>query len=1073
MKKLTILFLFFLFTMQVAFAQRAVTGKVVTVDGVPLPGVTVMVQGTTTGTTTDVNGGFSVQVPDNQAVLRVSFVGFVPQEVAVGTQSAVNVTLSETAEQLSEVVITALGIKKEAKSLGYAVSTVGADVLTENRSTNAMQALEGRVSGLNISSMSAGAGGSTQIRLRGQSAFSGANNAPLIVVNGLPMDQDARASGTSRGANRDTGDALNNINPDDIETMTVLKGATAAALYGSRAANGAILITTKSGAGAGQIGIEFSSNFTTQSVLDYFDFQTMYGHGAMGQKPTTADASTANAAMVWGGLLDGSMIEIYDGSKVPYSFVPNRIKDYFRTGQVLTNTVAVSGGTDKGSFRASFSNTDTKGIEPTNSYKRNTANTSIVHEIVPKLNFTFNMNYTNEQYINPPQGGMQGPGVMNFLTRITPVIPLDVFKNSAYAEDGTEAKTSAFNSSVFNPYYAQQAGQLYFNERDRFLGTASLRYDIADWLYVMGRYNYDYSYFFNEQKTPGGIGAGQGPLHQDGTYRGEYRLRNDKGTEVNADFLLGFSKQLNDFSIDASFGGNTYRVKSNGLELEATNFIARDFFSIPNGTIRTPTVRHRETRVNSLYGVAGFGYKSTYYINVTGRNDWFSVLDPANNDEFYPSVSGSIVFSELLKTNWLNYGKLRGSWTEVGNAAGVNAYEGNLTYTIANNPFNGQTTGSISGNQSPNPNLTPFTVKEKEIGLEMRMFNNRLYVDVAAFDKVSSGQIMSVNLSLASGYENIKQNIGSLKNSGIEWVIEYQPVITQDFSWATSWNHGYLTNEVLSVGNDLEGNPIKELTVNSPGGDTFVAQMRYVVGKSLNQIYAKDYARNDKGEIIVNANGRLVNNTSNPYVSFGGAMPKHTGGWNNTFNYKNLTLSVFLDYKFGGKVYSSTNLNLTRQGFSKMSLEGRNIIGVDGSGKNIYEEGMTFPAVYAPGTKDANGVDISGQPNTSVVKDLQSFYADYRNYNIGEPFIYKTDFVKLRSISLSYNLTNQVSKVEFLKFVKGLTLTASCRNVAILYKDIPNLDPEAMQSGNDQFAGYEGLSLPTTRNFTFGLNVKF
>ena len=1077
MRKLTVLLVFFLFTgMQAVFAQRAVTGRVVTADNVSLPGVTVQVQGTTTGTVTDPNGGFSLQVPNNQAVLLFSFIGFNPQNITVGTQTTINVTMTESAEQLSEVVVTALGIRREAKSLGYAVSTVGSDVLAENRSVNAVQALEGRVSGLNISTMAAGAGSSTQIQLRGQVAFTGANNAPLIVLNGLPMDQDARASGTSRGQNRDTGDALNNINPDDIETMTVLKGATAAALYGSRAANGAILITTKSGAGSGQaIGIEYTSSFTTQSVLDFYEFQQLYGHGTGGMKPATAAQSRDNAHLIWGGLLDGTPIEIFDGSTVPYSFnSTNRIKEYFRTGTALTNTIAMSGRTSAGSFRASYSNTDTKGVEPTNEYKRNTVNATINHEVVPKVRFTLNVNYTNEQYINPPQGGMQGPGVMNFLTRLSHVIPLKNFKEGAYAPDGTEAKTSDFNTSVFNPYYAIQAGQLWKNDRDRLLGTISLRYDITDWLYIKGSYNYDYSYSYTEQKTPGGIGASQGPTYADGTYRGEYRLIDSKGTNVNADFMLGFDKTFDKFSVNTFFGGNTYRINSHGFTTYADHFIARDFFAISNGTVKTPTIQFSRRRVNSLFGSAEFGYNSTFYINVTGRNDWFSVLNPDSNSQFYPSVSGSIVFSELMKgqQSWLNYGKLRGSWTQVGNASGVSPFEGNLTYNVANNAFNGQTTGSIQGNSNPNPNLHPFLVTEKEIGLEMRMFKNRLYVDIDAFDKVSDGQILQVQLSNASGYSNSRQNVGSLKNSGIGWTIEYKPIVSKNFTWTTSWNNGYLKTEVLSVGYNPDGTKIQELIVNTPGGDTFSMQMRYVVGKSINQIYGKDYVRNKEGDILVNANGMLVNTSTENYVPFGSAMPKHTGGWNNSFSYKNLTASVFIDYRFGGWIYSSTNLNITRQGFSKESLEGRSKLS-DGT----YEKGIIFPGYYvSDGTHQKDGVTVNhkaGDKNETLVTNLQGYWADYRNYNLLEKFTYKSDYVKLRSISLSYNLTSQVSKVDFLKFVKGLTVSASCRNVAILYKDIPNLDPEASQSGNDTFAGYEGLSLPTTRNFVFGLNVKF
>jgi hypothetical protein len=407
---------------------------------------------------------------------------------------------------------------------------------------------------------------------------------------------------------------------------------------------------------------------------------------------------------------------------------------------------------------------------------------------------------------------------------------------------------------------------------------------------------------------------------------------------------------------------------------------------------------------------------------------------------------------------WLNYGKLRGSWAQVGSSNGVGVYEGNLTYSIGANQFNGQTTASISGSAAPNLNLQPFTVTEKEIGLDVRMFDNKLHVDVAAFDKLTTDQILSVQLSEASGYSTSKKNLGSLKNSGIEAVVEYTPFLTKNFSWTTAWNNTYLKTEVLSVGKNPDGSPIQDLLVinfNNTGNE-FLGELHYTVGMAMNQLYTRTYLRNDKGEILLKDNGFLL--ASAKWGPVGSSIPKHTGGWSNTFTYKNFTLGVFIDYKFGGTVLSSTLLNATRQGFSKLSLEGRRIF-PDGT----VEKGLVFPGVY----------QSSGQPNTTAVTNLQLFYADYRNLQIGDPFTFKSDFVKLRNISLTYNFTDMMRKVGFLSFVKGLSLTASCRNVAILYKDLPNLDPEAVQSSGDLRAGYENSSLPTTRNYLFSLNVKF
>jgi TonB-linked SusC/RagA family outer membrane protein len=1056
MRKLSTMLVFLLFAgLQVAFAQRTVTGRVTSAtDDSPLVGVTIRVKGTLTGSVTDANGGYSISVPDNQAILQFSFIGFSSPEITVGNQTTINVRLEEVIQQMSEVVVTALGIKREEKSLGYSVTAVKTEDMVKNRTTNMMTSLEGHVAGLNITPPAAGAGSSTQIRLRGQVAFNGANNAPLLVINGLPIDQDAR--GANGGNMRDLGDNLNNLNPEDIESMTVLKGATASAIYGSRAANGAIIITTKSGSLEQGIGVDYTSSLTTQTPLDFFDhMQYEYGLGVNGVKPANAAISAGNGQYSWGAKHDGTDFYLFDGSTAPYEAHPGNLFKYYRTGKVWTNTLAVSGGDSKGSFRASFANTDADGIDPYNTYKRNIANLGVNYAITKKLNFSMNVNYANEKYINPPEIGTQGPGAVNFFTRLSSSIPYETLLNSATdPATGTEALTSGFQGTILSPIYAYgDAGQSFQNNRDRLLATATLRYNITDWLYAQGRFNYDYSVNYTEAKTPGGIGTSNPINSSDGTYKGSYNVSEGWGTDVNADYLVGMSKKFGKFSVDASIGGNTFRVVDHNFNERVSNFVVRDFYSISNGTNQSLSYGFSQSRVNSLYGLAEFGYNSMIYLNFTGRTDWFSVLNPMNNSKFYPSISGSFVFSELLKDQkWLSYGKLRGSWAQVGSSNGVNVYEGNLTYSISSNQFNGQTLASIANGSAPNPNLQPFTVTEKEIGLEMRMLNNRLHVDIGAFDKVTTDQVLSVQLSSTSGYGSSKQNLGSLKNSGIELMIEYTPIETENFRWTTSFNNTFLKTEVLSIGFNPDGTKIEDfLLMHFNTGNEFLGELHYTVGMAMNQLYVKTYLRNDAGEIITAANGRLLSTAD--YLPIGSSIPKHTGGWTNTFTYKNLSLGVFIDYKLGGMVMSATNLNMTRQGFTEFSLGGR----------REGENGIVFPGINQ-GT---------GLPNTVAVTNLQSYYADYRNLQIGDPFIFKSDFIKLRNISVSYNLTNEVKKVDFLHFIKGLTLTASCRNVAVLLKDIINVDPEAIQSSGDQRAGYENASQPTTRDFMFTLNAKF
>lgn len=1061
------LFLSFFLLTAGAFAQT-VTGKVLDNENKTVAGATVSVKGTRKATSTNDKGAFTINAAAND-ILVVSFVGFATIEVPVNGRNDITVSMFKgDGTDLNEVVVTALGVRKSSKKLGYSTTSVNADELVKNRTTNVGEALEGRVAGLNITPPAAGAGASNQIRIRGQVGFAGADNSPLLVINGLPIDQGAR-NAEGAGQQRDRGDNLANINPDDIESMTVLKGAAAAALYGSRAARGAIIITTKSGQKNQGIGVDFTSSYTTSQALNFMDeiVQTEYGQGQGGAKFTTAAQIQGNGQFGWGARLDGVPTINYDGELRPYSAYPYQLFDFLQTGTNLTNTLGLSGGGPNGSFRTSISTTTAKGIVPSNEYKRRIFNVGINHNITKKLKLQLNVNYADEDYINPPQIGTQGDGAVNFFNRMPISTPISAYRD--HAKDpatGAEWKTSGFQGTVNNPYFALQNGQKYKEDRNRLLGTATLRYEFTKWLYAQGRFNYDRGDNFTESFSLNGTGANTiiATSTPTVTYRGSYNVFQTTTRDLNADFLIGTSNQFGKFSVDASFGGNTLRSEFKQTVQTATNFTVPNLYSYRNGTVKGAGdgFNYSQQRVNSLYGTAEFGYNGLVYITATGRNDWFSILNPEKNSKFYSSVSGSFVFSELLKkVTWLSYGKLRASWAQVGSVALVNPYDGLLTYGLGANLFNGQTTASVNGTAAPNPSLQPFTVTEKEIGLETRLFKNKLLLDIAVFDKVTTDQIIDVNLSTGSGYSTSKQNAASLKNSGLETLVEYKAIQNKNFSWTTSWNNAQLKTKVLNVGNP--SGTILLLYFNGTGNE-FIGEIRYTEGLAMNQLYTRTYRRNAKGEILVSGAGGTIgrplpSNTNPPGITggfnpVGSAIPKMTGGWNNTLTYKNLSLGIHIDYKFGGTVLSSTLLNMTRQGHSKLSLQGR-------------ETGYIFP-----GTNE-----VTGLPNTTVItvagNGLQNFWTDYRNNQIGDPFTFKSDFIKLRNISLAYNFSDVIRKVAVLKFVKGLSLSASCRNAAILYKDLPGLDPEAIQSSGDIRAGYENSSLPTTRNYNLTLNVKF
>ena len=1030
-------------------ALLGVTGRVTDESGAGFPGVNILVKGSTAaGTTTDADGRYSVEVPDANSVLIFSFVGYATQEVTVGSRTSIDIKLTLDVQSLSEVVVTALGIAKESKKLGYAATTAKMDEITTNRTNNLMTSLEGKIAGLDISPPAAGAGASNKIRLRGQSSFAGGETSPLLVVNGLPMSQGARgANGT--GDQTDDGDALSLINPDDIESMTVLKGSTAAALYGYRAANGAIIITTKNGSKSKGMGVEFSSSFNADQALDFTDWQYEYGQGQGGLRPTDAANARTNGQYGFGARYDDQPTPQFDGVLRPYTPQKDRIKRFFKTGTTSVNTVAISSGGEKGSFRASYTNSDGKGIVFNNTFSRKIFNLAVNQKMTDKLSVQVNANYTNERNNNPPAVGSQGAGVTNFLYRMAPNIPVEAYESGAYDADGNEALTTNFNTTLLNPYFNLRE-QFNLTRRDRLLATTVVRYEFAKWLYAQGRVNMDFNSDFNEFNTPTGSGAVSNvSLNGTGTaFTCSYNVNTGTDRQMNSDFLIGTNNKFGDFTVDASVGGNAYSVLNRDNRQAANQFVVRGLYSLGNGFPDTRVNNANSyslsrRKINSLYAYADLGYKNLIFLNLTGRKDWFSVLNKLNNSVFYPSASASFIFSELTedKLSWLDYGKLRGGLSITGSQNGIDPYEGQLTYSVGN--FNSYILGNLPQN-SPNSKLSLFKANEVEIGLEVKMLKRRVNFDIAAYRKVSTDQIVNLNISNASSYNATKVNYGELENKGIELLVEVVPVQTNNFTWNSSFNMATNSTKVLALQPGVTESYVAQFNDQS---ELFGAIIN-IVGQPMNQITGKTYLRNANGDVLLTNAGGLRASTAN--ATFGSALPKYTGGWTNTFSYKALSLLVHIDFKTGGKMLSGTALNGLRQGFSKESLVGR----------REGENGIIFPGVYD-----------NGQPNTSVQTNLQSFYGTYRSLNLLDPFVFKSDFIKLRNITLAYDFTSLVGSKT--KFVKGLKLSVSCRNVAILKKYVPNIDPESVQSSGDFRVGYEQSALPTTRSYGVNLNVKF
>lgn len=1026
---------------------QQINGTVSSSDGTPLPGVSVAVKGTNVGITTDANGKYSLNA-GSTARLVFSFVGYNSQEVTVGNRTIIDIRLTEDSQSLQEVVVTALGIKKDAKKLGYATSTVGAEQLTENRQPNFMNALQGKVAGVNIQSLGTGPGGTSKIRIRGQSSISG-QNSPLIVINGVPIDntnfgtnQENRGSDNSiavrggGGVYSDGGDGLSSINPDDIENMTILKGATAAALYGSRAKDGVIMITTKTrGTGKG-IGVTYNSNYTTERALDFTDYQYEYGQGENGIRPTAANPTSGQWS--FGEKFQPGMTQVlFDGVTVPYVPIRDRYDIFYRNGQNWTNTLSLSGNDTKGGFNLSVSNMDSKGIVPNNSFERKTINLGVTYDLSKRLNVSTNINYSNEYNKNPPNVANQDNSIPTVVANMANSMPWDLLDQKKYNAQGNEYAYSRFLNRT-NPYFVM-AEQFHNIRRDRIFGNIALKYNLTNWMFVQARVGQDY---WSRDEDYNNFPTGQASLAPApaGFVNGRYTQEARRFREINKDILISASKEFGDFGLDVNLGGNQMFRRSDLNSAQAVDFVVRDLYTIANGRVKDPFYSLSERSVNSVYGAAEISYKGFLFLNGTARNDWFSTLSPANRSILYPSVSGSFVFSQAMASapSWLSFGKLRLAYAEVGSDTDVSPYSNNLFYGINANLFGGQPVGGSSGTTLPNANLKPMRSAEKEAGIELKLFKNRVGLDFAIYEKITTDQIVSAQVSDASGFNTTLINSGKSQTRGLEWLLTLNPVSTKDFRWDIAFNGTYNKTKLLSLLSDTPGERI------TTGVHVFNGELRQVVGEELGQLYGFGFRRDDQGRQVFGANGMPLRTPD--LISFGSALPNWVGGITNSFNYKGFSISALIDFKLGGSMISGTNFNLVRHGLHKMTLEGRDngVIGV--------------------------GVNEAGEVNNVAVRNPQTYWEVVRTQALIEPIVYNAGFWKLRQITAGYDFTKFIPSNVPITSVK---LSFVANNVAMLKKWVPNMDPDSFGYTSDNIVGLESTGLPTTRSLGFNLNVKF
>jgi TonB-linked SusC/RagA family outer membrane protein len=1023
----------------------------------PLAGASVSVKNAASNTLTDERGNFKINASD-KSILIISFVGYKPQEVTVSSsQTFLQVSLDKEDNILNEVVVTALGISKQKKSLGYSVQELKAKDISEAKETNLVNALSGKIAGVHVTN-SQGDMGSSRIIIRGETSIDG-QNQPLFVVDGVPVD-NSQLLGS--GGSRDFSNAISDINSEDIESISVLKGPNAAALYGSRSAAGIILIKTKTGKNQKGLGVTVNSNTSFSNLLVLPSYQNSFGQGSNGRfSYVDGKGGGVNDGVdeSWGPKLDGSLIpQFYSkGEPVPFIAHPNNVRDFFNTGYTYNNGIALAGSDEKYDFRFSYNNLKQTGVIPNSDQGKNSFLVNTTYRVTPKLTLHAIANYVRDDAANlPGSGGKRSTSTMLQFTWFGRQVDINRLKN--YLDEN--GKTFNWNNSYYsNPYfvaYENTVGQ----RRDRIIGSAELTYKITDALTANLRTGNDY--YTDRRKIKIAYGT-------NGTPFGSYEEDAYTVSENNTEARLEFNKKIsNDFSLDILGGGNIRTSSFEENDQVAPKLAVPGLYTLSNS--RDPLISSNyfsKRKIYSLFASAQVGYKDYAYLNLTTRNDWSSTLPVLNLSYFYPSVNGSLILTQAfdIKSKVLSFAKLRGGWSKVGKDG--EPYQLLNTFYFSA-PFNGNPQQSASSTDL-NPNLKPETTTSSEAGVEVGLFNNTVRLDVSVYNTNSIDQILRMDVSPSTGFSKKLINGGKINNKGLEAQLGVTLIKSKSFSWDADLNYAKNHSEVVEL--DKEGN----LQSYVLGSDRTV-QVLAAVGQPYGTLFGNAYLRDASGQIIVKANGTPSINPSKQYL--GKFTPDWLGGINNSFNYKGVNLSFLVDVRAGGSVYSNTNRTGTYTGVLATTLPGRDAThgglsyyypGNESSekaiqltngatapnGEKVYDDGNIFP-----------GVTADGKANATILP-AQQYYKGFTN--VDEQFIYDASFVKLREVKLGYTLPSKwIKNIGF----QGATVSLVGRNLWIIHKNVPNVDPEtAFNTGNAQ--GLEDLTLPTVRNIGFNINLKF
>lgn len=1017
--------------------QNTVTGVVTDGTGMAQIGVTVVEQGTSNGVITDLNGQYSITV-GSDAVLVFSSIGMETIVEAVNGRSTIDVTMAASLFAIDEVIVTALGIKKEKKQLTYSAQNVSADELSVAREANVVNSLAGKVAGLDLSQTGAGVGSATRVVLRGNRSIA-ANNQPLYIVDGVPISGSTNGGNAAEaGGSWQPAGGISNINPDDIESVTVLKGANATALYGSRAQNGAIVITTKTGKATG-LGIEFSTNFSVETPMLMTKFQNEYGQGNGG-------IYNKSAEQCWGPKMTGQMVDHWSPdpnwagpAQHAYQAYPDMMKDFYSTGMNLANTLAVNTGNEQTQAYISYTNTQSQGIMPNNKLRRNNFNVRLTSNLSKKLTVDAKLSYINQEIDNSIMSGDNTRNTQRALLVQARNISLEDAQNYEYMDnDGNLLQHYWYPNSIegINANWLLNNTSR-FDKRDRILALASIRYEFTEGLSLMIRSSVDR------------INDGYNFTAMNDTYiegeDGNYGVGYDNMMEMNNDFILNYNRQVGEnWSVNLSAGGNMRYNSWGGLKSEIGgrygSFITANLFSLQNASTKYTNDWGGVKQMNSLYAFANVGFKDYLFLDLTFRNDWSSTLPPDAWSYSYPSAGLSWIVTDMLEStpDFLTFAKVRASyaivgndteWAQLGQVYGVQAGGGaGFAYR----------SGAL-----PPLGLKPEKTNSMEMGTDLRFFDNRLGVDFTYYKTNTFEQLIRIPLPSTSGWSSTLVNAGEIQNTGYEIVLNATPVIAGDFRWDLSINYSHNDNLVIAITDEIQ-----EYTI----GGGWMNSIKVTEGLPYGEIYGQGFQRDENDNVLISGDNGLPYLTPGKTVPLGNYNPDWMGGFSNQLRYKNINLGIVIDARMGGTMTSFTNAMLSGYGLTERTLEGR--------------DGMVLDGVIP--TYDVDGNVVSTRPN-DVQTTSEAYWGLLGGHysTTGEPFVYDASYVRLREIILGYTFKFQSTSIH------GLRLSLYGRNLGFLYNPSEVLDPSINVSTRNSAGGIESFALPSTKQYGVNLKITF